>query len=160
MKSVSDYLTHSQDVVLKHYARTTYEEVKDARRAMDSLIRGQSSQGPAPANSNAVVVDDGAIPSTSTAAPTSKRAMVDDGTMPSTSTESLTSKRAMPLTSTSAPTSNRALVDDDGAMPSTPTSAPAVDSDTCVRKSGSEVEEAFLAAFPPLCAHSSSAHRC
>ena len=34
-------------------------------------------------------------------------------------------------------------------MPSTPTSAPAVDSDTCVRKSGSEVEEAFLAAFPP-----------
>ena len=46
MKSGSDYLTHSQDVVLKHYARTSYEEVKDARRAMDSLIRGQSSQGP------------------------------------------------------------------------------------------------------------------
>ena len=172
MKSVSDYLTHSQDVVLKHYARITYEEVKDARRAMDSLIRGQSSQGPAPANNNAAMVDDGAIPLTSTAAPTSKRAMVDDDTMTSTSTASLTSNRAMdddgamPSLSTSAPTSNRVLVDDDGIVPSTLTSAPVVDSDslslaseaslasgassdTCVRNSGIEVEEAFLAAFPP-----------
>ena len=43
MKSVSDYLTHSQDVVLKHYARTTYEEVKDARRAMVGVTEHKTS---------------------------------------------------------------------------------------------------------------------
>ena len=48
MKAISDYLTHSQDVALKHNARTTTQEVKDARRAMNSLIHGYSSQGPRP----------------------------------------------------------------------------------------------------------------
>ena len=120
MKAISDYLTHSQDVALKHYARTTTQEVKDARRAMNSLIHGHSSQGPAPANPNVVVVDDGSIPSTSTAA-------------------------AMPSTSTSAP----AVDSDSVSLASEASLVSETTSDTCVRKGGSEVEEAYIKAFPP-----------
>ena len=69
MKSVSDYLTHSKDVVKKHYAHTTHEEVKGARMAMDSLIRAKSAQEPALTNRNAALVDVGAMTSTSTASP-------------------------------------------------------------------------------------------
>ena len=69
MKSVSDYLTHSKDVVKKHYAHTTHEEVKGARMAMDLIIPGQSVQEAAPTDRNAVLVDDGAMTSTSTASP-------------------------------------------------------------------------------------------
>ena len=79
MKSVSEYMTHSKDVVEKHYARTTHEEVKGARMAMDSLIRAQSAQEPASTNRNEALVENGAMPSTSTASMTSNRALVDDG---------------------------------------------------------------------------------
>ena len=112
--------------------------------ALDSLIHAESAQEPTSTNRNAVLVDDGAMPSMSTAILTVKQILVDDG--------------ALPSMTTAAPTANRSLVDD-GAMPSTSTPSPAVDSDSLtlvseatsansVERSGREVDESFMAAFP------------
>ena len=94
-------MTHSKDVVQKHYAQTTHDEVKGTRMALDSLIRAQSTQEPASTNRNAALVGDGAMPSTSIASTQSIDSLVSEAT-----------------------------------------------SDTSVRRSGREVDEAFISAFP------------
>ena len=62
LKSVSDYLTHSENVVRKHYARKTFHEVMAARKCMMAVLNSD-----APCHGGETPFDDSASESSSSA---------------------------------------------------------------------------------------------